>query len=114
LPWARVVFVGDTVWLREPPYLGEADVEAWIESLAELRSSTFSRYKIVSSRDGVVRREALTAMAGFLRKVAGRLDRLRDREDRPEVAGRLAIQLARSFRIPAGKRASAAPFANRP
>ncbi|HMK08396.1 MAG TPA: MBL fold metallo-hydrolase, partial [Anaerolineales bacterium] len=27
LPWARVVFVGDTVWRQEPPYLGEARLE---------------------------------------------------------------------------------------
>jgi glyoxylase-like metal-dependent hydrolase (beta-lactamase superfamily II) len=107
LPWAKVVFVGDAVWLREPPDLGEADVEAWLESLAELRGSSFSRYKIVSARDGVVRREALVAMAGFLRKVALRLDRLRDREEKPEVAGRLAMQLARSFRIPAARREQA-------
>ncbi len=107
LPWAKVVFVGDTVWMREPPYLGEADVQAWIESLAELRSSSFSRYKIVSARDGVVRREALVAMSGFLRKVAVRLERLRDREEKPEVAGRLAMQLARSFRISAARREQA-------
>jgi glyoxylase-like metal-dependent hydrolase (beta-lactamase superfamily II) len=107
LPWAKVVFVGDTVWLREPPYLGEADLEAWLESLAELRSAAFARYKIVSARDGVVRREALVGMARFLRKVAQRLERLQDREDKPEAAGRLAPQLARGFRIPAARREQA-------
>lgn len=107
LPWAKVVFVGDTVWLREPPYLGEANLEAWLESLSELRGSAFSRYKIVSARDGLVRREALAGMAGFLRKVDHRLDRLHDREEEPEAAGRLATQLARTFRISAGRREQA-------
>jgi glyoxylase-like metal-dependent hydrolase (beta-lactamase superfamily II) len=107
LPWARVVFVGDTLWAQEPPYLGEAQLEPWLESLAELRGSTFSRYKVVSSRDGVVRREAIVAMAAFLRKVANRMDRLQEREEGEEAAGRLAPQLIRGYRIPVARREQA-------
>jgi glyoxylase-like metal-dependent hydrolase (beta-lactamase superfamily II) len=107
LPWARVVFVGDTVWAQEPPYLGEAQLEAWLEALAELRSSAFARFKIVSARDGLVRREAIVAMASFLRKVAHRMERLQAREEDEETAGRLAPQLARGFRIPLARREQA-------
>lgn len=107
LPWARVVFVGDTVWAHEPPYLGEAQLEAWLEALAELRSSAFARFKIVSARDGLVRREAIVAMAGFLRKVAHRMERLQDREEEEEAAGRLAPQLVRGYRLPAARREQA-------
>jgi glyoxylase-like metal-dependent hydrolase (beta-lactamase superfamily II) len=107
LPWARVVFVGDTVWAQEPPYLGEAQLEGWLESLADLRSSAFARYKIISSRDGLVRREAIVAMASFLRKVAHRMERLQDREEDEEAAGRLAPQLLKGFRIPLARREQA-------
>jgi glyoxylase-like metal-dependent hydrolase (beta-lactamase superfamily II) len=107
LPWARVVFVGDTVWAQEPPYLGEAQLDAWLTSLAELRGSAFSRFKIVSSRDGLVRREAIVAMAAFLRKVAHRMERLQDREEDEEAAGRLAPQLVKGFRIPVARREQA-------
>jgi glyoxylase-like metal-dependent hydrolase (beta-lactamase superfamily II) len=107
LPWARVVFVGDTVWAQEPPYLGEAQLDGWLASLAELRSSAFSRFKIVSSRDGLVRREAIVAMAAFLRKVAHRMERLQDRDEDEEVAGRLAPQLVKGFRIPVARREQA-------
>jgi glyoxylase-like metal-dependent hydrolase (beta-lactamase superfamily II) len=107
LPWARVVFVGDTVWAQEPPYLGEAQLDAWLDSLAELRSSAFSRFKIVSARDGLVRREAIVGMAAFLRKVAHRMERLQDRDEEEEAAGKLAPQLARGFRIPVARREQA-------
>jgi glyoxylase-like metal-dependent hydrolase (beta-lactamase superfamily II) len=107
LPWARVAFVGDTVWAQEPPYLGEARLESWLESLAELRSSAYSRYKLVSSRDGLVRRESIVAMAGFLRKVAHRMDRLQDHREDEEAAGRLAPQLLKGFRVPLARREQA-------
>jgi glyoxylase-like metal-dependent hydrolase (beta-lactamase superfamily II) len=107
LPWARVVFVGDTVWAHEPPYLGEAQLEAWLDSLAELRGSAFARYKIISARDGLVRREAIVAMAGFLRKVAHRMERLQEKEEDEDAAGRLAPRLAKGFRIPVARREQA-------
>lgn len=107
VPWARVVFVGDAVWIREPPYVGEADLDPWLEALSELRSREFARYKIVSARDGLVRREALNKMAGFLRKVAHRVEKLGDRDDPAAAAGRLAVQLARGFRVAAARREQA-------
>lgn len=107
VPWARVVFVGDAVWLREPPYLGEANLEAWLDSLAILRGSAFARYRIVSARDGLLARPAIAAMAGFLRKVAHRMERLQARDEDSSAAGDLAAVLARGFRIPAARREQA-------
>jgi hypothetical protein len=101
------VFIGDTVWSQEPPYLGEAQLESWLESLAELRSPAFARYKVVSSRDGLVRHADIVAMAGFLRKVAHRMERLRENEEDDEAAARLAPQLMKGFRIPIARREQA-------
>lgn len=103
-PARRVVFVGDAVALKEPPYLGDADIEAWLKGLHELRSAAFRRYRIVSSRDGVIRKEALASMASFLRKIDGRLQRLGDREEAPEATLRLAAQVGRGFRIPVARK----------
>ncbi len=107
VPWARVVFVGDAVWIREPPYLGEADLESWLEALTELRGATFARYKIVSARDGVVRREAINKMAAFLRKIANRMQKLGERDEPSEAAGRLAAQLGKGFRVTASRKEQA-------
>ena len=104
LPTRRIVFVGDFVSLREPPYLGEADLEAWLAGLHELRSAAFRKYRILSSRDGVVRGEALPGMAAFLRKIDGRLTRLQARDEPSGATAKLALPLARTYRVGAARK----------
>jgi glyoxylase-like metal-dependent hydrolase (beta-lactamase superfamily II) len=101
LPDAEIVFLGDAVTVAEPPYVGEADLEGWLESLDELRSKAFSSFLLVSGRDGIVGREAVTEMARFLRKVQLRVKRL---GRRPEQAARVARGLIRSYGIPSTRR----------
>ena len=81
-----------------------ADPKAWLEGLHELRGGAFRKYRILSSRDGVVRGEALPAMAAFLRKVDGRLTRMQARGEPAEATGRLAQQLARTYRVGAARK----------
>jgi glyoxylase-like metal-dependent hydrolase (beta-lactamase superfamily II) len=104
VPGRRTLFTGDFISLREPPYLGEADIEAWLEGLHELRSASFRHYRILSSRDGVVRSDAIPSMAAFLRKVDSRLTRLQARGESPEATARLAQHLARGYRLPAARK----------
>ncbi len=101
LPDAEIAFIGDTVTVAEPPYVGEADLKSWLDSLDELRSNAFSSFLLISGRDGIVEREAVTEMARFLRKVQLRLKRL---SGRPESAARVAKGLIRSYRIPSTRR----------
>lgn len=108
VPSAKVVFVGDCVWVGEPPYLGECDIPAWLRSLEELRDRRLRGFRIVSSRNGVVPSAAVRTMIRVLRKFRGRLRRLEaGREFSQEAAAALASQLARSFRIPASRKANA-------
>ncbi|HEX9680551.1 MAG TPA: MBL fold metallo-hydrolase [Anaerolineales bacterium] len=107
VPSARVVFVGDCVWVREPPYLGECDIPAWLHSLEQLRERRLRGFRIVSSRNGVVQTVAVHSMIRVLRKLRGRLRRLKaGRELSQEAAAALAQELARSFRMPASRKAS--------
>jgi cyclase len=62
---AGVAFIGDTVSVSEPPYLGEADIEAWLETLDDLRG--LSGYKLISSHDGLIRGSDLNVMHPDLR-----------------------------------------------
>lgn len=101
LPDAEIAFIGDTVTVAEPPYVGEADLDSWLDSLDELRSKAFSSFLLISGRDGIVEREAVTEMARFLRKIQLRLKRL---GSRPESAARVAKVLIRSYRIPSTRR----------
>lgn len=103
LPDARVVFIGDAVTVAEPPYLGYADMDGWMESLDDLRSAHMRDFTIISSRDGVIRREQINKMARFLRKIPGRVRQLSERREIPEAVARVAAQLMKDYKIHSSK-----------
>lgn len=104
LPAAKVAFIGDAVTVAEPPFLGEADLEAWMNTLDDLRSSHMRAYKLISSRDGLVKRGDVNDMARFLRKIPWRLERLGVKRAPPEAAANYASQLLEGFKIPSARR----------
>ncbi|NIM95200.1 MAG: hypothetical protein GTO18_16000 [Anaerolineales bacterium] len=95
----EVIFIGDTVTVDEPPYVGDADVEAWLITLDNLRSSRLRTYRIVSARDGVIDHSDATVMARFIRKVQGRIDRLGDSKDPETEIGKVAEELMKGYSI---------------
>lgn len=66
LPKAKVVFVGDTVLVDQPPFLAYADLAVWEEDLKELASRAYKGYQIVSSRSGLVTQEQVRAMGRLI------------------------------------------------
>lgn len=93
------VFIGDTVTVAEPPYLGFADVDAWLAALDELRDSGLSDFKYVTGRDGLVDRDAINDMARFLRKIPVRLERLEGQRDIASGLDSMADELVDDFRV---------------
>jgi len=75
VPSARVVFVGDVVLLNQPPFLTNADIPAWIETLTLLLSE-YREYIVVSSRGGVITQEEVKAQQRHLKSILRGLDRL--------------------------------------
>lgn len=100
IPEREVVFIGDTVCTRFPPFFGYADLEAWFEALDELRDNRFKDYILVSSRDGVIDRQNINSMARFLRKVRDRVEKTLDVEDPEEVYAAMAEELLEDFPVP--------------
>ena len=103
LPESKVAFIGDTVTVAEPPYLGEADIENWLATLDFLRGSSMLSFTLVASRDGLIERQDINAMARFLRKVPRRVGRMSRGGNREEIAAKFAQQLIRDFEIPSGQ-----------
>ncbi|TET96838.1 MAG: MBL fold metallo-hydrolase [Anaerolineales bacterium] len=99
IPDLSVVFVGDTVTIDEPPYFGVSDIEAWLNSLDELRGSDMKSYTLISSCGGRINRKDINHMARFLRKVQSRVEKLDDEKNRDEEIERLAIDLMGDFSI---------------
>ena len=103
-PKAKVAFIGDAVTVAEPPFIGEADIETWMNTLDDLRSSHMSEYKLISSRDGLIKREDVNSMARFLRKIPWRLERLGDRGAPTEAVAKYASPLLKDYIIPKARR----------
>jgi len=76
-----VIFLGDTVTVAEPPFIGDADIDAWLDTLDDLRSVEDQSFQLISSRDGLIDREEINTMARFLRKIRVRLERLGEIEE---------------------------------
>lgn len=53
LPHVKVLFVGDAVVLREPPFLAEADIPLWLRTLEQLQEE-FADYIVISAREGII------------------------------------------------------------
>jgi glyoxylase-like metal-dependent hydrolase (beta-lactamase superfamily II) len=94
-----VVFVGDTVAVSEPPYLGFGHIDRWLEALDILRAAPFEDYKILSGRDGLIDRDAINDMARFLRKVPVRLEHMRAGGDFEASADAAARDLMDDFKV---------------
>jgi glyoxylase-like metal-dependent hydrolase (beta-lactamase superfamily II) len=88
----KVVFVGDTVVINQPPFLANADLGAWLESL-DLLLSDFSGYTIVSGRGGLASVSDVRSQKKFLQKVEKGLERLANKNASPEATEGLVSSL---------------------
>jgi glyoxylase-like metal-dependent hydrolase (beta-lactamase superfamily II) len=103
LPEEKVVFIGDTVFKGQPPFLASADLDDWIESLNFLLKPAFKGYTIVSGRGGTVNAGAVRNQLDFLKYVRERLDKMGARKARPETTEKLIQPLLDWFRAPAAR-----------
>lgn len=93
------LYIGDAVTVSEPPYLGRAVIDEWLETLDHLRGSRYEDYRLFSSRDGLIEREEINDMARFLRKIPVRLERIAEREDKERAAKTIAVELLDDFNV---------------
>lgn len=107
---ARVVFVGDALTPKQPPFLAHADLPAWIETLRALLTRDYADMLIVSGRGGLVPIEEVRKQIAFLEKVGDRLAQLKEQGSAPDATQNLVTGLLKGFQIPAGKEAQ---YANR-
>jgi glyoxylase-like metal-dependent hydrolase (beta-lactamase superfamily II) len=96
LPEEGVVFIGDLVSLSQPPYLSQANLPAWEESL-ELLSKEYKNYTIVSSRDGVVSERDIREMKKFISNLHKQLERMARRNNNPKSIEKIVDKLLSQF-----------------
>jgi glyoxylase-like metal-dependent hydrolase (beta-lactamase superfamily II) len=104
LPKERIVFAGDTATVGVPPPLAEANLDAWLEHLAELRKARYPANHIVPGRGGVTTKAGLKPIESFLKLVRRRLDTLARGKKTRADAGALAETMLAQFSVPASLR----------
>lgn len=93
----KIVFVGDSVVAHQPPFLAEASLQLWLEELAELQSDPLQDYRIISSRNGLIRKKAIEKLSDFLSYIKEILPDVASQEDRDEAIADLLPGLLRKF-----------------
>lgn len=68
LPEEKIIFVGDTVTTLQPPFLGNAKLVDWINSL-KLLQTEYAGYILVSGRQGIFTMTEVQEMIDFLETV---------------------------------------------
>lgn len=93
LPDEQVIFAGDAVLTDQPPFLANADLPAWRESLSLLLSPQYHGYVVVSGRGGLVPTNRIKDQLTYLEKAQMLLDDLAEQKAPPEETDRLVDPL---------------------
>jgi glyoxylase-like metal-dependent hydrolase (beta-lactamase superfamily II) len=97
VPEKHVCFIGDTVTPGQPPFLGNADLDTWLEALHELQLSRFKDFVLISGRGEMVTSDDIRDLDKFLKKAARKLEKLVSGGIKPDDIENLADDLAGEF-----------------
>lgn len=72
-PDEGVLFVGDTLTINQPPFIGQADLAQWMEQLETLQSRQYKDYTIIAGRGGKAEGRDAKQMHAMLKDMHGKL-----------------------------------------
>ncbi|MBN2147106.1 MAG: hypothetical protein JW726_06940 [Anaerolineales bacterium] len=101
IPAAQVVFVGDAVLPNQPPFLTNAEIPAWIETLDVLLKE-YRNSRIVSGRGGVVSYDDVRLQRQHLKNIFKSLERLGKQNANPEDVEKLIPGLLADLKFAEG------------
>ena len=93
LPEKEIVFIGDAVVSKQPPFLANADLPAWLDSLELLLSKEYKGWRVISSRSGLVPESAIKDMRKVLNDIHKRMEGLGRRKKDPAETEKWVEQL---------------------
>ena len=102
-PEEKIVFVGDAVLKNQPPFLANADIPAWLETLALLQSKTYRDYTVVSGRGGVVNTVLIKSQVVFLKEALKKIEKLSTKKQAADMIEGLIQPLLLNFKAPAAR-----------
>jgi glyoxylase-like metal-dependent hydrolase (beta-lactamase superfamily II) len=100
IPSAKVVFAGDSVIVGQPPFLGQADLPQWVESL-DMMLAEYKDWKIVTGRGGLAAPNDIQNLRSLLLEIAQHIEDLGSKNAPPEATADLAPALLERYTTPA-------------
>jgi len=97
IPSRKVVFVGDSILVNQPPFLAFADLAGWQESLSLLRTARYRDYIIIGGRNQLVTQEDAKNQSAYLKRVQSGLERLAQHGATTAGLETLAADLIKGF-----------------
>lgn len=103
LPAEKIVFIGDAVLKGQPPFLANADLPQWIETLKMLQEPEYKGYTIISGRGGVVNQQVVRSQLETLKRINDRVEKLGKKKPAAPATDKLADQILKDFKVPAAR-----------
>jgi glyoxylase-like metal-dependent hydrolase (beta-lactamase superfamily II) len=97
IPSQKIVFIGDAVVLKGPPFMGKANLPVWIDTLDELLKARFRDFTIISGRGGPVSLDDIKELKKSFRKIHRRIEKLASRKAAVEDVTDLAEKFLDEF-----------------
>ena len=101
IPDEKIVFIGDTVLKDKPPFLANADLPAWLETLNILQGKEYKDYTVISGRDGIINTTAIKNQVDFIKEAHKRLEKIASKAKKDNPTDSLVQPLLSKFKYPA-------------
>jgi glyoxylase-like metal-dependent hydrolase (beta-lactamase superfamily II) len=96
LPAAKILFVGDTLVINQPPFLAQAELGTWLESL-DLLLKTYANFTIVSGRGGVASMDDIRILRKVLKDILHTIERLAAKNASPEATQEMVTPILAQY-----------------
>jgi glyoxylase-like metal-dependent hydrolase (beta-lactamase superfamily II) len=103
LPAAKILFVGDTLVINQPPFLAQAELSTWLESL-DLLIKSYANFTIVSGRGGLASMDDIRGLRKALKDVLHTVERLATKNAPPEATQEMVTPLLAQYSFAAKQR----------
>jgi len=99
IPEEKVMFVGDAITPNQPPFLANANLETWLESL-DMILKDYKDFTIISGRGGPVGMSEVKEQIRYLKVIDGAINRMARRNPPPESTEKMIPRLLKRISFP--------------
>jgi cyclase len=100
IPELKIVFVGDLVMKKQPPFLAFSSLPEWLAAL-DILLNEYQNFTVVSGRSGLTSRADIQSQRDFIANLATQLDALAQKQASPEAVSALIPALLTAVKAPA-------------